>query len=323
MTGSFACQRPPALRPGDTIGIAAPAKPISAESVATIRARLETMGYGVRVAANATLRRGYLAGPDEARARGLMELQRDPEVRAILCGAGGYGCTRILPLLDFAAFRGDPKIVAGYSDVTGLHLGLQAEAGLVTFHAPMPVSFLSWKEGPPPAPTVEAFWRTLSGEHDAPWGYTGSPAGDPAWEILRPGRAEGALAGGNLSLVCSLVGTPWEIRTQGRILFLEDVGEEPYRLDRMLSQLRNAGKLDAAEGVVLGAWSRCDPEEPEKSLSIDEVLADYFGSHPGPVIKRFPAGHQEHNITLPLGLEARLETDVPSLTFPRRAVERM
>lgn len=315
------CRRPPALRPGDTIGIAAPAKPLAEESLAAIRARLESMGYRVRVAPNATLRRGYLAGPDRARAEGLMDLQRDPEVRAIFCGAGGYGCTRILPLLDFSEFRANPKIVSGYSDVTGLHLGLQAAAGIVTFHAPMPVSFLSWKETPPPTSAVDAFWRALTGQHDIPWGYTPCAQTGTPWEILRPGCAEGPLTGGNLSLVASLIGTPYEIRARGRILFLEDVGEEPYRIDRMLSQLRAAGKLDEAAGILLGSWSRCDPEEPDRSLSVDEVLDDYFGSHPGPVVKNFPAGHQERNLILPFGLEARLDTAVPGLAFPRAAVE--
>jgi muramoyltetrapeptide carboxypeptidase len=266
------------------------------------------------------MQRGYLAGSDEARAKGLMELQRDPSVHAILCGAGGYGCTRILPLLDFGAFRADPKILAGFSDITGLHLALQAAARIVTFHAPMPVSFLTWKKSPPPAEAVDSFWQTLRGEGPAPRTYSGATFHRKGWAAMRPGVAEGILTGGNLALVCSLMGTPYEIQTRGRILFLEDVGEEPYRVDRMLSQLRNAGKLDSAAGVILGSWSGCDPEDPDRSLSVGEVIDDYFRSHPGPVIRDFPAGHQEHNLTLPFGLEARLETDPPRLVFPRAAV---
>ncbi len=306
--------RPPALRPGDVIGIAAPAKPVEADTVRRIERRLEALGYRVRFAPGVTERWGYLAGDDETRARSLSELQSDPEIRAVFCAAGGYGSTRILDRIDYRIFAEDPKIFVGYSDITALHAAVGGETGLVTFHAPMPMTFLGWEKTPPDPRTETVFWETLQGRRGK--GAVIAAESDDAEPVLRvPGRARGRLAGGNLSLLCALMGTPWEVPSRDRILFLEDVGEEPYRIDRYLSQLRLAGKLRDAAGILLGSWSRCSPESPERSLSIREVLRDYFADSPVPVLAGFPAGHRRRNMTLPLGIRVELDADAGVLRF--------
>jgi len=335
--------RPKALEVGDTVAIVAPSYPMDESQLRLSSERLEQLGFRAKVFGNPNARRGYLAGDDGQRAEALRAAFADPEVVAVFCGAGGFGATRILPLLDYDTIRENPKILIGFSDITALHLAIARECSLVTFHGPVLgsvlgsertmsrfTSFHMWRallspetmevlgtrarnedDFPIPIPKQQA----RSGEAEAGYPYELSflPGGAGGITTLRPGAARGRLTGGNLSIVAALMGTPWEIETEGRILFLEDVGEEPYRIDRMLSQLRNAGKLDSVAGVILGKWTSCAPKDQARSLSLDEIFGDYFGEAPYPVMAYFPAGHVRDNATLPMQVMAEFDSDRKTL----------
>ncbi|MCB9867864.1 MAG: LD-carboxypeptidase [Phycisphaerales bacterium] len=307
---------PEALQRGDTIAFVAPAGPLDRTRMELARQRLEDMGFHVRVPSDLYRTRGYLAGPDETRAAELMAAFADPEVKAIFPGTGGYGVTRMLDRLDYDVIRRNPKVFIGFSDITGLHLAIQKKTGLVTFHSPNPMWGLG-SDGNLKPFSADCFWRALLAERycaadgePLPPGYAYElPADVAPTKVLAPGVARGRLTGGNLSLVAALMGTPYEIETRGRVLFLEDVGERPYRIDRYLSQLRLGGKLDGVAAVILGQFRDCAPKPDEDSLSLDEVIADYFGGLGVPVITNFPAGHVANNATLPLGALVEVDAD--------------
>lgn len=314
--------KPPALKPGDTIAIVAPSRPVDMEALEMVRKGLEAQGFKVKTAANVGKRWGYLSGGDEERARGIMDAWRDPEVNAIFCAIGGSGTTRMMDQLDYDYIRKHPKIFTGFSDITGLHLSIRKKANIITFHAPTSkyVYANSVKDRPYAAPI---FWRMMRGEQPQPGAEMTYDTTSLTTQTLciAPGVAEGRLVGGNLSLVAAVMGTPYEPDTDGHILFLEDVHEEPYRIDRMLSTLRLAGKLDKCAGVVLGRFTDCNAEDPKKSFTIDEVLDQYFKGRPYPVISRFPVGHIEDNVTLPEGALARIDGDRGTLTILETVVE--
>ncbi|HEY6565572.1 MAG TPA: LD-carboxypeptidase, partial [Pirellulaceae bacterium] len=263
---------PRALRFGDTIMVVAPAGPLDPKAIGLVRQRLEAAGFKVRIPKDLFRAADFLAGSDETRAAELMEAFRDPAVDAVFPGTGGYGTTRILDRLDYDTIRAHPKVFVGFSDITALHLAIHRRTGLVTFHSPNPMWGLGNKQNLTWF-SDHWFWRAILAnryEDDPPVTSRGyrisalpaNPADPkenyrdcchiPLPECLAPGKATGRLTGGNLSLVAATMGTPYEIETEGRILFLEDVGEEPYRIDRMLSTLRLAGKLKPLAGVVLG-----------------------------------------------------------------------
>lgn len=310
---------PRALKSGDTIALVAPASVPERTRIELAVNRLGERGFRVKLYGDVYRRRGYLAGDDATRAAELMAAFADPEVAAIFPVRGGTGVTRLLDLLDYAVIRKHPKILAGFSDITALHLALQSQTGLVTFHSPHPMDGLGRPDGFTDL-SARTFWRTLLAES-----YDGG--GQASWDVLTedserqklstlcPGAAEGRLVGGNLALVCSVMGTPYEINTAGNILMLEDVGEQPYRVDRLLSQLRLAGKLDVLSGVVLGQFTDCVAEPDKPSLTIDEVFADYFSELGIPVLENFPTGHTPDNATLPLGALVELDASNKQLTI--------
>lgn len=310
------------LTRGDTIAFVAPAGPANAERVARARDRLEAMGFVVRVPADLCRRRGYLAGDDETRARELMDAFRDPQVAAVFPVRGGYGTTRLLDRLDFEVIRKHPKLFIGYSDITALHLAIQKRTGLVTFHSPMPMYGLGSPAGMP-AYSARYFWRALrrssyfddTGEK-LPAGYViAPPAGGPQPTALVPGVARGRLTGGNLSLIVTLMGTPYEIDTDGAVLFLEDIDEKPYRIDRYLSQLRLGGKLEGVAAVILGQFTNCAADPEDDSLTLAEVFQDYFADLGVPVLSNFSAGHTDLNATLPLGVMVEVNADAGTVTL--------
>lgn len=310
--------KPAAIQPGDTIAIVGPAGPRQENHVAFIEERLRALGYHVLTSPQVTTRWGYLAGTDEERAASVMEAWRNPEVDAIFCSVGGYGTTRMIDQLDFDYIRENPKILTGFSDITGIHLAIHERTGLVTFHSPTTMWVYGRDEAERPF-AVESFWRAVDAEsypagEDAGPGWT-LPLREPSVpiETINPGKATGRLTGGNLSLIHALMGTEFEIQTEGRILFLEDVGEAPYRVDRMLSTLRLSGKLDNVAGVVLGQWSRCEASNPDRSFTLREVLDHYFEGRDYPVVFNFPVGHVNENATLPLGILAELDADAGTL----------
>lgn len=319
--------KPAALKPGDTIALVSPARGTTEERVEFITTRLEKMGYTVKNFGNVTGKWGYLSDKDGARASAVMDAWRDPDVDAIFCTIGGYGTTRFVDLLDYDYIRKNPKIITGFSDITGLHLAIHSQTELVTMHSP--TSQYVYGNEPESRPFAAAsFWNTLldekvreRGSQDPPARivYTKDDYTSPV-VTLSSGTARGPLTGGNLSLIHALMGTPYEIQTDGAIIFIEDVGEEPYRIDRMLCNMRLAGKLDKPAAVVLGIFRGCETDNPERSFLLQDVFEQYFKDVPYPVISGFPLGHVEDNATFPLGVMAELDADAQTLTLLEEAV---
>lgn len=309
--------RPPALRPGDTIALVAPSGAVKdVGAVDAYRAALEAAGFRVKLDPGLTGRRHHdRAGTDAERVDELNRAIRDPEVRGVFPVRGGYGLTRILDRVDYDALRRDPKVIIGYSDLTALHLACARQARMITFHAPMAGT---WLAAGPQGPTFAArSFRDMVLEPVAafPWKVP-LPAGR-SLEKVGGGRAEGRLCGGNLSLICATLGTPYALDPAGTILFLEDVNEKPYRVDRMLSQLHLAGVLDQVAGVVAGSFTAGDDVAADtarlEEAEIGDILREYLGRCGKPVVLGFPVGHVADNATLPHGARARLDADAGTL----------
>lgn len=254
----------------------------------------------------ATSRHGYFAADDAQRARDVQAAFADDTIAGVLCLRGGYGAHRILPLLDLDAIARRPKLFAGYSDVTALHTAFHQVCGFVTYHAPMPASDYYQ---PVDELTMSQLRRCLFGPLAGP---VANPAGRPL-TALSHGSAMGRLCGGNLSLLAASLGTPWEIDTKGKLLFLEDVGEKVYRIDGMLTQLRNAGKFRDCAGVILGEWTDCPPEDPERSLTLEEVFRELIVPAGKPVLSGLACGHTLPTLSLPLGAMAAMDADTGRL----------
>ena len=308
--------KPPRLRTGDLIGIVSPASTPSAQEKVDKGVRyLEGLGYRVKIGRHVMAQYGYLAGTDEERAADLNDMLRDPAVRAIFALRGGYGTPRILDLLDYKAARRDPKILVGYSDITGLQLAFLRKAGLVTFSGPM-VAVEMWDHIDPF--TEERFWRVVT---------SGSRVGslqnsdDEPLVAHNKGRASGILVGGNFSLLASLIGTPYLPDLRKAILVLEDVDEAPHRVDRMFAQLRHTGVLKNIAGLVLGRFTDCAPSDPSKPhLTIEQVLQETVSAVDCPVLTNLQYGHIAKKLTIPFGVRAILDTRTGSLRVPEGAV---
>jgi muramoyltetrapeptide carboxypeptidase len=296
---------PPRLRPGDLIGIAAPAGPISDESRINRGVRyLERLGYEVTVGKSVTRTHGYLAGTDRERLNDLHGLFRDPRVRAIIALRGGYGSSRLLHHLDYRLIARCPKILTGFSDLTALQLALWTKCRMVTFHGPMLSSDFGGKIDPF---TEEQFWRLVTTpsvpERIVPTRFTGV-------RVLVRGRATGRLIGGNLSLLVSVLGTPYQPSFKGCILFFEEVGEEPYRIDRMLTHFRNAGVLKGLRGILSGQFSDCGPRDRSRpTLTLATILAETARQAGVPFMSNLPFGHLRRKLTLPIGVKAGLDPE--------------
>jgi muramoyltetrapeptide carboxypeptidase len=298
-------RRPPRLQAGARVALVAPAGPVIEERVASACADCQRFGFIPALGRSVLERRGYLAGSDQARAADLQHAFDDPAIDAVWALRGGYGTMRLLPVLRPPR---NARAFIGFSDNTALHLWLE-RAGMVSFHAPHPGSEL-----PPVA--EDCFRRVLMSGAAA--GALPLPAG-AAVHTLVAGAAEGELVGGNLAMVAALCGTPWQARTRGRILFLEDVGEAPYRLDRLLRQLELAGMVAEIAGLALGHFTECEPAEDEPDPL---TLLQEFASRAGvPAVMGLPIGHVPANWTLPLGIRARLDADSGSLALLEPAVE--
>lgn len=299
---------PKALRAGDRVAVVAPASPLPRERKADLERGLERLRqWGLRpeMLPNALAATGYLAGKDADRAADLQKAMSEARYRAVFCLRGGYGCTRLLPRLDFAPLARDPKPIVGFSDVTALLAAVWAKTGIVGFHGPMVAESRKSAMGA----AAGKLQRTL-----VTGGVPGAlplPPGETPPHVLRPGTAEGPLVGGNLSLVQSLVGTPWEIETRGALLFLEDIDEKPYRLDRMLTQLRHTGALERAAGIVLGDFTYGDLPREEVQRTTTRVFRDVLGDLRKPIAYAFPFGHRDRSWTLPFGGAARLRAEDP------------
>jgi muramoyltetrapeptide carboxypeptidase len=313
--------RPGRLRPGDTVGLVNPAgavwEPVRIEIVAE---SLAALGFKTKRGRHLLERRGYFAGTDEQRAADLNAMFADPEVRAIHCVRGGWGCARILPLLDWPAIARNPKILLGYSDITALLLSLHAKTGLVTFHGPVGssqwnpfnVSHLKRVLQDGEAVTFENL-KEIDEDEDL-------VVTENRVQTLRPGTARGRLLGGNLTVLTSLVGSGYLPDWDGCILFLEDTEEAPYRIDRMLTQLRLAGVLQKARAMIWGNCSDCDPGEGYGSLTVTDVLNDHLLPLRVPVWQGAMIGHIEKQFTLPVGQEVEVDATAGTIRMIEPAV---
>lgn len=281
-----------AIRPGARIGIAAPAGPVDPDRLEAGEQLVRRMGFEPVRRDDVTARLGYLAGDDMRRAAELSAFIDDPDVDAILCARGGYGVSRILDRLDAGRFRAARKPLVGYSDITTLLLWQRRQAGLMGIHGPM----LERAETPSPD-VLSALSRALTGAGSPPR-LQGRPFGG--------GWAEGRLTGGSLSLTVASLGTPWEIDTRDAILMLEDTGEPPYRIDRMLQQLLSSGKLAGLVGVGIGSMDRCEDDRyPDRDL--ETVLRDFLEPLGVPIVVDLPFGHVATNIAWPHGGRAAID----------------
>jgi muramoyltetrapeptide carboxypeptidase len=304
--------RPPALKKGDVIGVCAPASPpLRDGDLQKGIAYLERLGYRVEPGRNLHKKDGYLAGSDRGRADDLNRFFRDRKVRAVMSIRGGYGSMRILDMIDYRAVRNDPKIFVGYSDLTALQLALYARCGLVTFAGPMVAAGMArGLKGE----EEELFWRMLTSRR--PLGKLPTPA-----SALFGGTATGVLLGGNLSIVSRLAGTPHLPSLRNAVLLFEEVGERPYRVDRMLQHLRLAGSFSGVRGVVLGRFTDCKPEEGKPSLTLRRIFSDMFGELGAPVLTGVRHGHLAGSLTMPVGLRVEVRAGKKcALTFPGSAV---
>ncbi|HEY9085645.1 MAG TPA: LD-carboxypeptidase [Candidatus Tyrphobacter sp.] len=302
-----AMRKAPRLRAGDRVGLISPASPLGETEIERGIEHVRCLGLEPVLGHFAAARNGYLAGSDAERAGDFNRMARDPEIRGIIALRGGYGTMRILELLDYAAIAADPKVVMGFSDLTAVLNAVARRCAVVTFHGPLAAG-----ESPFDAKTREYVERAcMSAEPIGTLRASNAVA-------LHPGRARGRIAGGNLSLVASLVGTPWAPAFAEVLLVLEEIGEEPYRIDRMLTQLRLAGALKASRGILFGACSECEAKGP--SSTVDQILADRLGDHDGPVLAGVPVGHVPEQWVLPIGLDGVLDASNLTLEIPEAAV---
>lgn len=295
--------RPSPLRPGDRIGVAAPASPFERDRFFEGIQILEKMGFSAVYDGSVFEADGYFAGSDAHRLAQLHTLFSDPAVRAVWCARGGYGSMRLLPEINYDLVRRNPKPFIGCSDISAMLNTICCRSGLVTFHGPMVTSLHRADEL-----TMKAVMDALTGKNSMI-----ISAGHP--KILSPGNARGPVLGGNLATLCHLLGTPYMPDFSGAILFLEDTGEKPYRIDRMLTQMTLAGCFDQVAGIFFGTFENCG--EPSQ---IERILSDAFSGRQIPILAGFDIGHGIPNITVPIGPEAILDTESGTLAYMHSAV---
>lgn len=318
MNMKFVPTKPRALEQGDTIGVVAPAGPVNRERIDRAFDRIHQLGFHTKTYGDVYRRTDYLAGDDKTRADELMAAFADLETAAVWCARGGYGVVRMIDQIDFNIIRRNPKVFVGFSDITILHLAIQQRANLITFHGPNLQDGFGKPEDMPPA-TAAALWRALMADQQsttaAGYSFDSLNADHSELRSITNGKANGRLTGGNLAVICGLMGTPFEIETTGCILFLEDVSERVYRIDRYLKQLMLAGKLQSAAGILLGTFSYEDDDPPESQTAVAALLDEYCGRLKIPVLAGFPAGHAQYNLTLPMGALAEIDADHRQVTL--------
>lgn len=302
---------PPPLSSGDKVALTAPASPVSPEALSLAVDSLIFLGLEPVIMPSCTSRCEYLSGSDSRRADDINHAFASREIKGIFCIRGGYGSARLLPLLDTAIIQKNPKPFVGYSDITALHCASSIFGPMVTFHGPMPssgyrlmddftlASLKLWLFSPDKAKSLEN-----PPEHRL--------------EIICPGKASGILTGGNLSVLVSTLGSPYEIDTKGKILFIEDVNEEPYKIDRALTSLTLAGKFRDCSAVLLGTFSECEPKNPTCEYSADSIIRHTVSALEKPVVSNIRAGHIPCQLTLPMG--ALIHIDAVSSAAPKISV---
>lgn len=305
--------KPGRLREKDLISLISPGSYVEDKGLEQAVNNLEEMGFRVKLGKHIREERGYNAGTDEQRLEDLHDAFSDREVRAVWCVRGGYGCSRLLPFIDYRMISLNPKALIGYSDVTALLSAVYFKTGLVGFHAPVGASrFTNYSQLHLRAVLMEGpeTWKIL---RPATFANNSSKAFD--FSTIKPGRVEGTLLGGNLSLLAAMAGTGYLPQFDQYLLFVEEIGEKPYRVDRMLTQLHQSNGLSNAAGIALGIFADCEPDPEDRSLSLAQTLDDQLGKMKVPVAYGLPFGHIGDQCTLPVGIRARFDAVEGSLTL--------
>jgi muramoyltetrapeptide carboxypeptidase len=312
--------KPPRLKTGDTVGLIAPGGHTDAPAIAKAIKNIESLGLHVKLGRNLEAVYGNYGGLPEQRLEDLHAMFADPEVSAIWAIRGGSGCIQLLEHLDYELIRCNPKILIGYSDITALHLAIQKKVGLVTFHGPVASSTFSDYS----VTHLRHVLMQPEDEYTIPMALENSRKAEEAphyaLRTVVAGQCEGPLTGGNLCLVSALVGTEYASNYTGGILFLEEVNEAPYRIDRMLMQLQLNRKFDQAAGIMLGICENCGPQDSDISLTLDETTDQHLKPLKVPAVSGYSFGHIRDQFTLPMGIRARLDTERQTLTLLEPAV---
>ena len=313
---------PRPLSPGATVGVITPSSSIGREELEKALQNLKSLGLKVELTPNVRVKKGFLAGTDEQRLDDLHAMFANPEIDAILCARGGYGSQRLLDKINYDLIRKNPKIFVGYSDITALHIAIHQQTGLITFHGPNAGSTYS--------PFTQSHFQALLFNNELPYSVSCSdeqldPLNRGVGYTITPGKASGALVGGNLTIISTLMGTPYQPDFSGKIVFLEDIGEAPYRIDRMLTQLLLVDAFKQASGIALGIFRDCEeePDDPDfiDTLSLKEVLQERLQSLGIPVMYGLPFGHIMDNGVIPYGVEATLDAEALSLTLTKKGLK--
>lgn len=309
--------KPGKLRKGDVVGLIAPASPASEKQYGNAMKNLRDMGFRYKTGSALMNKYGYLAGDDSSRIDDIHTMFSDTEVSAIWCIRGGYGTTRIIEALDYDIIRNNPKILIGYSDITALQQAIFKETGLISFHGPLAGSELTDY-------SRKSFESILIKNETSIATCKYDSKKDPEYhkpEVIAPGRMEGALSGGNLSLIASLAGTRYQLDTEDKIVIMEDVDEKPYKIDRMLTQVINSSGLNGAKGIILGIFEKCHPSPNDKnSLTLMQTLKDRLGNLGIAVYYGFSFGHVKNNCTIPFGINARFNTEKQQIELMEEAL---
>lgn len=299
---------PEKLKKGDTIGIIAPSSPVTKEEADSCKALVENMGYKVKMASCVyRSMHGYSAGSGEERAKDINEMFACKELKAIWCIRGGDTSSHLMDKIDFELIRENPKIFVGYSDVTNLHVNINQRCKLITFHGPMVKSDMLWHFDDF---TKESFEKVLNMDKE----LTLDNPEEEDFKVMVEGEAGGIIVGGNLSLLTSMIGTPYEIDTRGKILFIEEVDEPVRKLDRMMYQLKYSKKLDMAEGIIFGDFTNCI-NGGDKSYDAIEMLKDLLVDYKKPVMYNIKSGHCHPMSTIPLGAKCTMDTKSKTIKF--------
>jgi muramoyltetrapeptide carboxypeptidase len=305
MAASFKIIKPKRINKNSTIALIAPAGPVTKEQLLKSSQRFEELGFKVVYKQRILDRKGYLAGSDSDRSTEIHDAFANSQVDAIVCIRGGYGSSRIVSKIDFELIKRNPKIFIGYSDITVLLNAIWQKTGLITFHGVVGNSVFTEY-------TTQGLLKILTCHEP---GYEIFTFDETSMSNINPGKASGELVGGNLSLIISLIGTPFEIDFTDKIVFIEDIDEKPYKIDRMLTQLLLAGKLQLAQGIILGNFRGCDIDNlnvtTENSLSLSEVLSDRLSGLNIPVITGFSFGHIHDQAIFPVGIKVEMDTTKP------------
>ncbi|MGE0568377.1 MAG: LD-carboxypeptidase [Bacteroidia bacterium] len=303
--------KPPALKKNDKIAVISPAGAVwNNDRINDFVTILKSFGFDVVLGKSLENKFGYFSGTDEFRAKEINDLFKDKTIKGIFCMKGGWGCARLLDKLDYELIKSNPKVLIGFSDITSLLIAITNKTGLITFHGPVGNS--GWNGF-----TSSSFKKVVM--ESAVFEFQNHDAAKN-FEVLSKGKALGELVGGNLSVLCGFAGSEYFKDLKGKILFLEEFKEEPYSIDRMLTQLKLLNVFNEVSAVILGQFSKCVPEEPEKSFSLQEVFDQYFKNIDIPVISNVDIGHVENKHTIPIGCKATIDTEKGILKLREAAV---